>query len=147
MPTKNLKKQEAKVDKDNLKEVSTDKPIKVDGKIISKYGIKETSDIIIAVASIIYAFSISFDGKGFKWKAFLKFIYSFRHIPNAIKGIGNVPEELKDLQQEEVDQLMALIEKHFRLSNKYTEAIIEELLAISLAVVRFIVKLVENRNR
>lgn len=84
------------------------------------YGIKETTELITFIASVLYATMKAFaDGK-FHWTEARLYWDSLRLAPAAIGGINNVANELKDLDSSELEQIEAHIIKVLQLPEPYS---------------------------
>lgn len=97
--------------KENVKPVEAPK---------TAYGIKETTELITFIASVLYATMKAFaDGK-FHWTEARLYFDSLRLAPSAIGGINNVANEIKDLDSSELEQIEAHIIKVLRLPETYS---------------------------
>lgn len=84
------------------------------------YGVKETTELITFIASVLYATMKAFaDGK-FHWTEARLYFDSLRLAPSAIGGINNVANEIKDLDSSELEQIEAHIIKVLRLPEAYS---------------------------
>ena len=84
------------------------------------YGVKETTELITFIASVLYATMKAFaDGK-FHWTEARLYFDSLRLAPSAIGGINNVANEIKDLDSSELEQIEAHIIKVLRLPETYS---------------------------
>lgn len=110
-------------------------------KKTKEYGIKELSEVILLCASFIYALSRArgVDGR-FHWRDSLKFLGSIKRIPDAVNGIDQVPLELKDLDEQELEELHKLIDDNFNLRDENKEAKIKELLDGAFKVLAIFIK-------
>lgn len=101
-----------------------------------KYGIEELSDVVLLITSFTYALSKSRGTNGkYWWKDSFKYIGAFKRLPEAIRSIDQVPNEIKDLDEQELEALRKLIEKNFQLSDKDKEKRIEEALDIAFRII------------
>lgn len=97
--------------------------------------IKQTEEVLRFVLSLANAMSdVAADGK-FSLTELPKLIAPLRLMPAAIKDIGGVVAEFKDLSKEEVEQLSAVFVKEFDLKQDGIELMIEKgmLVAVELA--------------
>jgi hypothetical protein len=84
------------------------------------YGIKETTELITFIASVLYATMKAFaDGK-FHWTEARLYFDSLRLAPSAIGGINDVANEIKDLDSIELEQIEAHIIKVLRLPEPHS---------------------------
>lgn len=113
-----------------VKKVTTTNP-----KVEKEYGIKELSDVVLLVCSFVFALSrAEHKGRTF-WKDAIKYIGTVKRIPDAVKGFSEIPNEIKDLDAEEIKALHKLIEDNFNLANKDKEKQIERMLTASFTVI------------
>lgn len=105
------KPMKATPNKENVKPVEEPKRL---------YGVKETTELITFIASVLYATMKAFaDGK-FHWTEARLYFDSLRLAPSAIGGINNVANEIKDLDSSELEQIEAHIIKVLRLPEAYS---------------------------
>lgn len=72
---------------------------------MSQYGIKETLEVIDLGLAIGYGIGKSYEDGKFQATDIANFMPAVMEIPDALTGIGEVPNELADLSEEEVVQI------------------------------------------
>lgn len=71
---------------------------------MEEYGVKETKEVALSLAHLVGAAVKDLaDDSGFDWKEWLPAIMT---LPDALKGIGEVPAEVKDISAEEAEEIM-----------------------------------------
>jgi hypothetical protein len=99
-------------------------------------GIKETKELVgFGILTVKAVFNSLADGKiGFEdaWRM----IEVLQKAQPALEGVAIIPEELKDLDGPEVDELKKYILTEFDIPNDALEYVIEDALMIGLALAR-----------
>lgn len=85
--------------------------------------LKEVLSFVCALANTIG--EVSEDGKVSKTEA-LTLLPLLYKVPSAIDGIGEIPTEVSDLSQEDIDELAQMIKNELELPQKKVEAAIED---------------------
>lgn len=104
----------------------------------SKVGIKETKDVVVAVAKFGNAGGKALeDGKVSITDAV--YIYEpLQAISAAVEGIGNVPAELADLDAAELKDLEATFAREFDLPQDGIEAVVEKAVSVARGFVELV---------
>jgi len=128
--TQIAQEQKAQPNPANIKPVQTAKAKPTE----KKHSIKETKELIAFLGSFIYAWRLAFaDGK-FHWTESRFFWDSLRLSIPAFIGIGNVANELRDLDQEEVKELAAYIIKELKLAGPDVQKTASELIEDAFSI-------------
>ena len=93
-------------------------------------GIEETKDVVIFLASLANAIKKSLDDGEVTWTDAMNFVGLVTKVFPAITGIGQVPIELDDLEDDEKEILIALVKDELDFSDN-VEEIIEECFLIA----------------
>lgn len=93
---------------------------------------KETRELIALVLTSAKALGAALDDNKIDIKDALKLLPILRQIKPAFEGIAKIPEELKQLDQEQVKLLAQDFAKDFDLPNDQIEGLIEISLEIGL---------------
>jgi hypothetical protein len=102
--------------------------------------IKETKEALAFVLSLGNALGTTLaDGKITLSEA-PQFMGALMAAPAAFQGLTEVPAELKDLDDAEKAELMAFVQSEFDIPNDQIEGVIEEGLALALAIYTFVEK-------
>lgn len=104
--------------------------------------LKETKELLSFVFALVYATSKSLQDGKFEYREALNYVGAVRKLPSAVKGIEQVPAEIRDLTPEEVDELKAFIVEEFDIVNDELEANIEEMLDLAADFAKVAVQLV-----
>jgi hypothetical protein len=80
---------------------------------MSTVGIKETKDVINFTAGLIKALIKSFEDGKLALDDLQHFTSVIKDLPSAAIGISGIPEELKDLDTAEIQELVQEVSKHF----------------------------------
>lgn len=96
-------------------------------------GIKETKELIdgaLVIGSVVYKQLLD----GFQFEDAIALIPALVILPNAIKGIDQVPGEVADLDAAERDELIALVEQKLDIDNERAKKIAAKALRAGLAI-------------
>ena len=99
------------------------------------YGIKETKELIGAVLTLIEE-SHEAAKNGIGLDDIGKFFKVAKEFPAAFEGIGEVPEEIMDLDEAEYKEICDFIKEDFDISEDDVEAVVEQLFNIVIGMVR-----------
>ena len=106
-------------------------------------GITETKDVLKFVISIGQALYKAFEDGKFTWGDYIHFLPTIGTLFPALSGIEQVPEELRDLSDEEFTELVEYFKSEFNIPDKIVEEIVE--LSIDTAANLFeIIKLIKK---
>jgi len=75
---------------------------------------------------------------GFQVSDLLTLMPSFVKLPKAIEGSGEIPTELKDLDDAEVAEIRDFIRQKFDIPDDKLEEVIERALALGLEIIAFV---------
>jgi hypothetical protein len=114
--------------KEKIKEQVKNEPLKhypIIKPELNMYGIEETKDVVKAICGLgnAIAASLADDGK-ITFSDYPKFIGPLISLPAAISGIGEVPKELKDLTEEEKQELIDLVRSELNVGERAEEVTI-----------------------
>lgn len=107
-------------------------------------GIKELSDVVKFVCSLVSAVAdAAEDGKATVGDVthLMPVLYN---LPSAVDGFDMALEEVKDLTEDELQDLSVLIKKHLELPDEKVEEAVEELVDICLKLYSVVKKLQEK---
>ena len=97
-------------------------------------GISETKDLVKFVVELAEAGALAIEDGKFTLTDVAHFIGAVGAIPAAIAGIGEIPEEIKDLDTAERQELLDFIEAEFDIANDAIEEIAESALAVVINI-------------
>ena len=103
-------------------------------------GINETLDVVRFGVAVGNALGKAYADKKFEVSDLLFLVDSLTKLPPALAGLEKVPEELKDLDAEEREQLLETIAKEFDIPQDNVESIIEDAIKLGVAIALFIRK-------
>ena len=109
-------------------------------------GIKETSELLKFAARLGGAIDKTLaDGKVTVTDTQFLFDPLFA-AGSAFTGFAEIPAELADLDDEEANELVAVIENELDIANDVAEGLAEDGLALAIAIVQFVNKIREAKN-
>ena len=102
--------------------------------MVDKKGIKETQELLSFILEIIKSLNKSLSG-GFSIFDTVNFVTPALLAPDAMKNITEVPAELKDLDEQELQQLADIVLKQFESLDSKKEAIIKKSIVVAIKIV------------
>jgi hypothetical protein len=104
-------------------------------------GIKETKDLVIAIASIGAATAKSLDGDGkISLTDAANYFPALMKLPAAVAGISEVPAELADLEPSELEELQQTLVDEFDVPQESVKELVEDSLKAVAALYGVIYK-------
>ena len=104
-------------------------------------GIDELTDVVdFGIAFGNAHGKVMEDGK-FSWSEVTEYIPALTKLPAAVSGIEQVDDEIKDLDEQEMEFLKQHVQEKFDIPAEHVEEVIEDAFAMVLSIVRFAVKL------
>ena len=110
------------------------------------YGIEDTKDVLKLVFRLVDGYSKSKEDGKFTITDAANFLGAVMVIPQAITGINNVPDEIKELNEAEMQELKDFIAEQFDIADDVLEALIEEIIATAIDVGKLVSKLVRYKK-
>jgi len=104
------------------------------------FSIDETKDAIAFIASFGNAMGQSLEDGKFELGEYINFIPSLIKLPEAISGINKLPDELRNITDEERAELLAFIKDQLDLPQDATEELLEDSLETAIVVFGYIRK-------
>lgn len=95
-------------------------------------GIKEISEVVKFVCAVANAIGVGDAAH------LVPLLYK---LPSAVDGIGEIPDEMKDLSQDEIDEIVKMVKDELDLPQDKIEMAIEESIAIAVQLYALVVKL------
>lgn len=100
--------------------------------------IKETKEALGGVIALGNATGKSMEDGKISWTDSANYLAAIMQLPGAIAGAGEIPEELKDLDDNEKAALIAYVKTEFDIPNEKVEGIVEEGLALAYQIYLFV---------
>jgi len=104
-------------------------------------GIKETKDVLACIISLANGMGKSLEDGKLSMTDIGYFLDMFMGIPAAIENISEVPEEIKDLSEEELRELKEMVVDEFDIPQDEAEEIIETALGLGIEFFEFVQRL------
>lgn len=108
---------------------------------MSEHGYNETKEAVLFGLAIAMAADKSLSDGSIGWSDAVNLVDVFMKAPAGLKGIGEIPAELKDLDATENEALKNELKAAFDIADDKLEGIIENALAITLDVGSLLAKL------
>lgn len=89
-------------------------------------GIDETMDVVDAAVSLANAIIDSYSDGKLTVSDIFNFIKPFTKLPKAISGIDQVPYELDDLQEAELNQLIEFVQNELEVDDLRAKLIVQK---------------------
>lgn len=117
------------INKENLPEVDESIPSSTKQLI---HNMKETKELLSFIFSLIYATDRAFEDKKFTTADIFKYTGAVKKLPAGLSGIEKIPNEVKNINEETLNELRVFIIEEFNLTNDKQEEVIENIISTAI---------------
>jgi len=107
------------------------KNYKMERIVMGQFGIEQTADCVVAIASLSNAISAALEDGKINISDLPLLLSPAMKMPAAFSGISEVPKELNELDPEEKNQLLVLVSEELDFPEDIEEVVTKALIIIS----------------
>lgn len=96
------------------------------------FTMKETKELLSFIFSLIYATDKSFEDGKFSTSDIFKYTGAVKKLPAGLSGIEKIPNELKNVNEETLNELRQFIIEEFNLVDENKEEVVENILSTAI---------------
>jgi hypothetical protein len=106
-------------------------------------GIKDLKEFVLFIASLLVSTDEALKDGWQWWKDIIKILPSFVEAPAAIDGIGNIPNELDDLDENERGEIVTALQDKLTLSDEKAIRVANQSFRVVIEIAKLAVEIKE----